>query len=145
MNIQPDFKELLKLLEKHNVRYMIVGGYAVAFYGFPRFTIDLDIFYERSETNLERVKAALLAFGFSESDLDDALFLKGNIVKIGVEPVRVDLLNEIDGVGFAEAAAGAVRSSYDDATAVFIGREALVKNKRASGRPQDLADLENLT
>ena len=92
MNIQPHFKELLKLLEENDVQYMIVGGYAVAFYGFPRFTKDLDIFYKLDHVNIPRIKKTLEMFGFPSSDLVDDLFLRGNIIKIGIEPIRIDLL-----------------------------------------------------
>ena len=143
MNIQPHFKELLKLFEENKVSYMIVGGYAVAFYGYPRFTKDLDLFYELSQANISRIKKALLAFGFAEADLGSSLFSQGNIIKIGVEPIRIDLLNQIDGISFFDAVANVVNGNYDDLRVQFIGREDLLKNKRASGRPQDLADLDH--
>ena len=144
MNIQPDFKELLKLLKENNVRYMIVGGYAVAWYGHPRFTKDLDIFYHPDAENVARLKMTLVQFGFPEEDLGPHLFLPGNIVKMGLEPVRIDLLNEIDGVSFNEAEPDVTQGVYDDIPVQFIGKEALIKNKRASNRLQDLADIEKL-
>ncbi|CAM2009986.1 nucleotidyltransferase domain-containing protein [Acanthopleuribacter pedis] len=97
MNIQHHFKELLALLEKNQVEYVVVGGYAVAYHGHPRFTKDIDIFYRRDDENLEKLKSSLVVFGFRLEDLDERLFEFGNIVKIGVEPSRIDLLNEIDG------------------------------------------------
>ena len=144
MNIQPHFKELLKLLEENNVQHMIVGGYAVAFYGFPRFTKDLDIFYKLEEANISKLKKALESFGFPKSDLVDELFLEGNIIKIGIEPVRIDLLNDIDGVRFDDAAPSVVMGSYDDLETPFIGRADLIANKKTSARLQDLADVARL-
>ncbi|MCK5737002.1 MAG: nucleotidyltransferase [Spirochaetaceae bacterium] len=145
MNTQPDFEELLKLLEENNVDYMVIGGYAVAFYGYPRFTKDIDILYNLEEDNINRIKKSLSAFGFSEVDLPYDLFSeKGNIIKFGIEPVRIDLLNEIDGVEFSKIADDRVRGRYGKVEISFIGRKDLISNKRASGRIQDLADIEKL-
>jgi len=145
MNTQPVFEELLKLLEENNVEYMVVGGYAVAFYGYPRFTKDIDILYNLEKDNINKIKSSLIAFGFSEKDLPDELFTeKGNIIKFGIDPVRIDLLNEIDGVYFGEIAAGRVRGRYGKIEISFISKKDLIINKRASGRAQDLADIENL-
>lgn len=145
MNTQPDFEELLRLFEKNKVAYMVVGGYAVAFYGFPRFTKDIDIYFLRETQNIERIRSALIQFGFAEHALPERLFEEpGNIVKFGVEPIRVDLINEIDGVNFEDIAPRAVRGRYGEIEISFIGKKDLIKNKEASGRAQDLADLENL-
>ena len=146
MNIQPDFEEFLKLLEKHNVDYMIVGGYAVAFHGFPRFTKDMDIFFESSSENIDRLRRAVVAFGFSEKDVPRDIFAqKGNMITFGVVPVRIDLVNDIDGVTFTEAKPNAVRGKYGQAEVTFIGREELIRNKRATPRARDKADVEELT
>lgn len=145
MNTQPDFEELLKLFEENKVSYMVVGGYAVAFYGYPRFTKDIDIFFLRDAKNIQRLKKALVRFGFSEKSLPDALFSKkGNIIKLGVEPVRVDLLNDIDGVEFKEILSRTVRGRYGSVEISFIGKNDLITNKEASGRMQDWADIEKL-
>jgi predicted nucleotidyltransferase len=91
MNIQQDFRELLKLLEDNSVKYLIVGGYAVAFHGFPRLTKDIDIFFENSRENAEKIFDCLVKFGFPENDLDVETFMtSGNIITFGVEPVRVE-------------------------------------------------------
>ncbi len=145
MNIQQDFQELLKLLEKHRVEYMIVGGYAVAFYGYPRFTKDLDVFYLLTPENVALLKKVLLEFGFKKSCLPDDLFENGNIIKIGIEPVRIDLLNEIDGVDFGTAKKSVVKGKYGDVEVIFIGKKDLIKNKKSTKRLQDKADLEKLT
>ena len=145
MNTQPDFEELLRLLEEHRVEYMIVGGYAVAFHGYPRFTKDIDIFYEASRENIERLRHALERFGFGPPELADDLFeMRGQIVTFGVVPVRVDLLNDIDGVSFAEALPHAVRGTYGQTQVTFIGREDLIRNKRSTPRAKDKADAEEL-
>ena len=129
MNIQPDFEELLQSLEKHHVEYMIVGGYAVAFHGAPRFTKDIDIFYNRNPANIERLRRALGEFGFSENSLPVDLFAeKGSVLTFGVPPVRVDLVNDIDGVTFDEARPNVVRGKYGRADAAFIGRQDVVRH-----------------
>lgn len=146
MNIQPDFEEFLRLLEEHRVDYMIVGGYAVAFHGFPRFTKDMDVFFEPSEANIARLRSALVGFGFQEDDVPCDLFIaKGNVLTFGVAPVRVDLVSDIDGVTYAEARPNAVRGKYGRTEVTFIGRDDLIRNKRATPRAKDKADVEELT
>ncbi len=146
MNIQPDFAAFLRLLEKHRVDYMVVGGYAVAFHGFPRFTKDIDIFFAAETDNIERLRAALVEFGFAEKELSGDLFTQqGNVLTFGVVPVRIDLLNQIDGVTFAEAKANAIRGKYGKVEVTFIGLADLLRNKRATPRMKDKADVEELT
>ncbi len=145
MNTHPDFEELFRLLEEHRVDYMIVGGYAVAFHGYPRFTKDVDIFFESSRENVTRLRSALMAFGFEREDLpEEAFAAPGNVLTFGEAPSRVDLLNAIDGVRYADAKANAVRGSYGSAQVTFIGRDDLIRNKRATTRPQDKVDAEEL-
>jgi len=145
MNIQPDFKELLRLLEKHKVEYMIIGGYAVAFFGYPRFTKDIDIFFEISKDNICNLMKALIEFGFPQNDLEENIFLsKGNVITFGVAPVRVDLLNEINGIEFSNAKGRRVRGKYGDVEVYFIGKEDLIKNKLSTDRLHDKADAEEL-
>jgi hypothetical protein len=145
MITQQHFEELLRLLEENNVEYVIVGGYAVAFHGYPRFTKDIDIFFRNSPDNIKKVIAALVLFGFPESDLPGSLFSDtGNIIQFGVSPLRVDIINEIDGVSFSEAFDNSVRGKYGSVEVNFIGRVQLIKNKKESGRPQDLVDAEKL-
>ena len=146
MNIQQDFKELLVFLEENKVDYMIIGGYAVAFHGFPRFTKDIDIFFEATPENVERIISALIAFGFSKKDLEQALFMtKGNVVTMGVAPVRVDFINEIDGIEFTEARTERIRGKYGDIDVFFIGKDHLLINKNATPRAKDKADVEELS
>jgi hypothetical protein len=123
---------------------MVVGGYAVAWYGHPRFTKDLDIFYKLEPENIQNLKRCLIQFGFSEEEFSAVLFKPGNIIKMGLEPVRIDLLNEIDGVTFEEAEPDLAVGNYDEVPVNFIGKASLIKNKRASNRLQDQADVEKL-
>lgn len=146
MNIQPDFKELLALLEKNQVDYMIVGGYAVAFHGYPRFTKDLDIFFRNTGDNISRIIEALCQFGFPEEDLSPDIFSEeGNIITFGVAPVRVDFINTIDGITFEEARKGRLRGKYGDIEVNFIGKTELTQNKLSTNRTQDKADAEKLS
>lgn len=145
MNIQPDFEEFLRLLEDHGVDYMIIGGYAVAFHGFPRFTKDIDVFYEASPANIERLCRALVQFGFAEKNVAAELFAqKGQIITFGVAPVRIDLVNDVDGITFQEARPQAVRGNYGRVTVTYIGLQELLRNKRATPRAKDKADVEEL-
>jgi hypothetical protein len=145
MNTQQDFEELLKLFEQNNVSYVIIGGYAVAFYGYPRFTKDIDIFFNAIDANIAKIKTALCTFGFSEDSLPDNLFTEdGNIIKFGIEPVRVDLLNKIDGIEYETVEKNTVRGKYGEIEVNFISKGDLIINKAASGRPQDLLDIEKL-
>jgi len=145
MNTHPDFQDFLKLLNDHRVEYMVVGGYAVAFHGYPRFTKDIDIFYRPSAENAERIRAALLSFGFQPETISIEMLLADNrITSLGREPLRIDLLNAIDGVTFEECLPGVVAGMYGDVPIPFIGMDALLANKRAANRPQDRVDVERL-
>ena len=131
MNIQQNFEELLRLLEDKSVKYLVVGGYAVAFHGFPRLTKDIDFFYDNSSENANKILSCLIAFGFPKSDLDIETFTtNGNIITFGVEPVRIDFINEISGVKFEEAWKNRIRGRYGAIEVNFIGRVDLIKNKQ---------------
>jgi hypothetical protein len=145
MNTQQDFEELLRLLEETKVEYLIVGGYAVAFHGFPRFTKDIDIYYNISSQNIQKLQKALLKFGFSSEDVPlDLFYTKGNIITFGVEPVRVDIINDISGVEFSDAWENKIRGRYGDVEVSFISKIDLIKNKQSTLRLQDKADVEKL-
>ncbi len=145
MNIHPDFEELLRLIEEHGIEYMIVGGYAVAYHGYPRFTKDIDLFFRMTSENALRLRQALVKFGFNEEDLPlDAFTTAGNVLTFGIAPARVDLLNEIDGVTFDEARPNAVRGRYGNVDVTFIGLADLVKNKNSTQRMKDKGDVEEL-
>lgn len=121
------------------------GGYAVAFYGYPRFTKDLDIFFKNADENITKLRKSLIEFGFSEQDIPEDLFKEpGNILQFGISPLQIDILNEIDGVTFDEAFSHLKRGRYGEIEVNFIGKAELLKNKETSGRPQDLADKDKL-
>ncbi len=145
MAVNPDFRDLFAALNAAGARYLLVGGYAVAFHAEPRFTKDLDVWTEPSGANAARVHQALQAFGAPLQDLtDDDLGRAGLVFQIGVPPNRIDIVTSIDGVEFAEAWPGHAETTYGDQAVPVIGRAELIRNKRASGRPQDLLDLEIL-
>jgi predicted nucleotidyltransferase len=145
MNTHPDFVELLRLLEENGVEYMIVGGYAVAYHGYPRFTKDLDIFFRVTEENITRIRTTLVAFGFREEDLPpNAFSAAGNVLTFGVAPVRVDQLNEIDGITYETAKDQIVRGTYGGVEVTFIGFDDLVRNKKSTSRTKDKGDVEEL-
>jgi hypothetical protein len=132
-------------LTARNVKAVVVGGYAIAFHAKPRFTKDIDIFIEPSADNARALLLALDDFGFGGLDLSVTDFTTpGRVVQLGVAPNRVDLVTAIDGVTFVEAWAGRVQGRFGSQTVFYLGKAELVRNKRAAGRPQDLADLEAL-
>ena len=145
MEIQPDYKELLELLNAHNVDYILVGAYALAFHGAPRFTGDIDIFVKPDPENAERILAVLQEFGFGSLDLDKSDFLQPDqVIQLGVPPVRVDLLTSLTNVPWQQAYLGKVKGAYGDVPVYFLGRKEFLANKKALGRKQDLADIEAL-
>jgi hypothetical protein len=145
MEIQQDFKELLELFNTHDVEYMIVGGYALAFHGAPRYTGDIDIFVKAEEENAVRVMAALNEFGFGSVGLTDADFKKlGQVVQLGVPPVRIDIITSLTGVSWDEAESERATGNYGDVPVFYIGRAQFISYKRAVGRKRDLADIEAL-
>lgn len=146
MTTHADFEDFFRLLNEHGVEYMIVGGYAVAYHGYPRFTKDIDVFYGNTRANAQRLQAALVAFGFQASSIPLDVIEKPNaVLSIGLEPVRIDLLNAIAGVLFEEAWPNVVAGRYGDAKVSFIGKEDLLRNKRSTGRQRDLGDVEELS
>jgi hypothetical protein len=145
MDIQPDFKELLALLNAKHVEFLIVGGYALAFHGAPRFTGDIDIFIRPTPENAARVLAALNAFGFQFPNLSEKDFLAPDqVIQLGVPPVRIDLMTSISGVSWEEANVSKTPGRYDDVPVYYIGLKEYIVNKKATGRQKDLADIEAL-
>jgi predicted nucleotidyltransferase len=145
VNLSPDFKEFLKLLKDHQVEYLLVGGYAVAYHGYPRATADMDIWIAVHPQNAQRLVAALKAFGFDISELSPELFLKeGQIIRMGVPPVRIEIVTSASGVHFEECYTARVVDELDGIEVDLIDLDHLKKNKKAAGRYKDLDDLENL-
>ena len=140
-----DFKEFLKLLNDHSVEYLLVGGYAVSFHGYPRPTGDMDIWIAVNPTNADKMVAVLRAFGFALPHLSPQLFLDtSNMVRMGMPPVRIEILNEISGVDFEECFERRDTTKVDEVAVNIISLDDLKRNKKASGRFKDLNDLENL-
>jgi hypothetical protein len=140
-----DFKEFIASLNANKVRYLIVGGYAVAFHGHPRYTKDLDVWIDRSPQNAARIVKALERFGFGSLDLKaDDFLVPDQIIQLGLPPNRIDVLTTLAGVDFRSCYAARVKAKIGGMTANFIDLKNLKKNKEAVGRTQDLADLENL-
>ncbi len=145
MEIQPDFKELLELFNAHKVKYLIVGGYALAFHGAPRYTGDIDIFVSPDAKNAIRILKALDEFGFGSVGLtEEDLKTPNKVVQLGFPPVRIDIITSISGVSWDDAFKKHEQGEYGDIPVNYIGKEHYVANKRASGRKKDLADLEAL-
>lgn len=141
-----NFADFLRSLNARGVEYLVVGGYAVGYHGFVRATGDLDVFVRSSPQNAESLLAAFKDFGFDVPELTPAVFLEpGKIVRIGVPPLRLEVMNEISGVTFDDCFGKRAEEVIDGLRVCFIDRESLLLNKRAAGRPKDLADVEALT
>lgn len=145
MKLTPDLKEFFQLLNDNEVRYLIVGGYAVAFHGHPRYTKDIDIWIWINPENAERVVQTLKDFGFASLGLEESDFLEPEtIIQLGYAPNRIDLIMGVPGVDFEESYNSRVDDNIDGVRLSFIDLENLKKAKKASGRLQDLADIESL-
>lgn len=146
METSKDFEEFLKLLNLSNVRYLVVGGYAFAIHARPRFTGDMDIFIDSEEHNAKTVLEVLERFGLGNAGITlEDLTKPDRVIQLGYPPLRIDLLTSISGVTFLSAWDNKVVGRYGKQTVYFIGKEDLIKNKKASGRKRDLLDLEDLT
>ena len=145
MKLQNDLREFIELLNSHAVDYLIVGGHAVAYHGYPRYTGDIDVFVRASRENALKLVAALAAFGFGQVGLDADTFTESEkVVQLGRPPNRIDILTSISGVSFETAWDGRIGADLDGVPVCFIGRADLVANKRAAARQKDLADLEEI-
>lgn len=144
-SLNPDFKEFLTLLLDENVEFVLIGGYAVAYHGYPRFTGDMDILLSRSTENATKVLKVLGRFGFGSLQITNSdLETEGNVIQLGFPPVRIDLITSIDGVENSELFHGRIEGDFYGLKVPIIAKEHLIRNKRATGRVQDLLDLENL-
>jgi hypothetical protein len=145
IELHPDFKDFLRLLSFHNVRYMLVGGYAVGYHGYPRATGDMDIWIETSGSNSKQIASVFREFGMPSETISEELFLEANkVIRMGVPPVRLEVITSASGVDFNECYVNRKVIEIDGIPVNFISLEDLKKNKHAAGRHKDLEDLEHL-
>ncbi len=145
MRLHHDLREFVGLLNAHRVEYLVVGAFCLALHGRPRFTGDLDIFIASTKRNADRMLAALRAFGFGKIGLRRGDFLKtGQVIQLGVAPHRIDLLTGLDGVNFRSEWRRRQRTRLDGIPCWFLSRAGLIRNKLATGRPQDIVDVGSL-
>ena len=140
-----DFKEFLQLLNLKKIEYLVIGGYAVGYHGYPRATGDLDIWIGIGEQTAMKMVEVLKDFGFNPPELQKELFLKEQkVIRMGVPPMRLEILTSIDGVSFKTCYDNRIIVDFGDLAVNFISKDDLLINKRASGRPQDLVDFDKL-
>ena len=140
-----DFLDLLRAFIDHNVRFLIVGAYALGVHGRPRATGDLDVWVDPTPENAVKVMSALEQFGAPTVEVSAEDFSRPGIVfQMGLPPLRIDVLTELTGLTFSEAWSTRTRAAFGPITADVIGRDAFIKNKRATGRARDLGDIEAL-
>ncbi len=146
LTLPPDFKEFLKLLKEHNVRYLLIGGYAVGYHGYARATDDMDIWVAIHPDNAQKLVSVLKMFGFDHPDLKPDLFLQEKkILRMGFPPMRLEITTSISGVEFDECYRSRIMDTLDEVEVNLIDLENLKKNKKASGRTKDIADVEQLS
>ena len=144
MKVHPDFDEFLSLLNQHNVQFVIVGAYALAFHGQPRATGDIDIWIRPVAENAKALLNVLYEFGFGELDISEEDLISGKIIQLGYPPVRIDLITTLDGLTNEEIWNVCEAGKFGEHDVFYIGRDAFIKNKLAIGRHKDLADVEML-
>ena len=145
INLEKDIIEFIELCNKHEVKYLVIGGYAVSIHGHPRSTKDIDVCIEMSERNASKMVQVINDFGFGSLQLNKDDFLKrDSIVQLGFPPLRIDILNDLDGVPFEEAWENRKVVSFEKVLVNFIGYNDLLIVKQKTGRPQDMADVDNL-
>lgn len=145
IELNRDWNEFLCALIAHRVRFVMIGGHAVAAHGEPRLTEDLDVFVEPAPPNARRLRAALVEFGFGAAAPPvELLAARDKVFMLGRKPWRIDILTGIDGVTFREAWNSRVEAEFQVSPLFVIGRSALIKNKRAAGRAKDLVDAARL-
>ena len=144
-SLTKDFREFLQCLNARGVEFLVIGGHAVAFYGYPCATADLDVWIAVSEANALRIVEALKNFGFQVPDLNADLFLREDrIIRMGVAPNRIEIQTGIDGVTFSQCYPRRVTAELDGVSVGFISLDDLKANKAACGRHKDMADLDHL-
>jgi predicted nucleotidyltransferase len=146
MILEKDFEDFIVLLNKYQVEYMVIGGYALMFHGKPRYTGDLDIWIAISDQNAQKTLSVIKDFGMASLGLTKDDFLKPGIInQIGYPPLRIDILNEIDGIEFAQAKTNVQLVTMDNGVTInYIGVQDFIKNKKATGREQDIADIKEI-
>jgi hypothetical protein len=145
MEVQKDFKELLELLNRHEAKYVIVGAYALAFYGHPRYTGDLDILIAPEIDNANKIINAIKEFGLVLKNLKAEDFLiSERVIQLGISPLRIDILTSLTGLTWKQVFSNKMQGEYAGVPVYFIGKEELKINKKALGRHKDLADLESI-
>jgi len=145
MEVEKDFKELLELFNANKVEYVIVGGYALAFHGAPRYTGDIDLLVKSEQDNAQKILNALKDFGFAALDLSINDFSSPEkVVQLGIPPVRIDIITSITGVTWEQIEPNRVKGTYSDVPVYYIGKQEFIINKKAISRHKDLADIEAL-
>lgn len=145
ISLPPDFSEFLKLLQDHKVKYLLVGGYAVGYHGYVRATGDMDIWFEKDNENAKKLVNVLQNFGFNTNELSLDLFLKPDkVIRMGVPPIRIELMNAISGVEFSQCYDDRIEETWNGVNVNILSLDKLKANKKASGRLKDLSDLEHL-
>ena len=145
LTLPPDFKEFLKLLKEHEVRYLLIGGYAGGYHGYARATEDMDIWVAIHPENARKIVSALKSFGFDDPAITSELFLqKPKIIRMGFPPMRLEITTSVSGVEFDECYRSRIVDEFDGVEVNVIDLENLKTNKKASGRAKDIADVEKL-
>lgn len=145
MVLDKDFKEFIELLNEHKVKYLVIGGYAVNYHGYPRYTKDIDFWIWLTSDNIKKLLQTVTNFGFGSLGLTEQDFSSPeNIVQLGFEPYRIDLLVDVEGLNFQECFTKRKEVEVDDINVHFLGLDDLIKAKKIAGRLQDLADAEQL-
>jgi len=145
MSLSKDLREFIECLNSNEVEYLVVGALAVSWHGFPRYSADVDFLISPTETNGARVLKAIRQFGFGSLDITlEDLTSPGKVIQLGREPNRIDLMTSVTGVPFDEAWQSRVSGVLDGQSVQFIGRDALIRNKVATGRAKDRIDAEEL-
>lgn len=146
IRLPADFRDFLKLLNSHHVEYLLIGGYAVCYHGYYRNTADMDIWIAATPENAVRMVQLIRDFGFDTPQLKEGIFLeKGRIIRMGIEPTRIEVLTGITGCEFTECYRNRVEASLDGTPVKVIGLQDLIKNKRTAGRLKDLTDVQKLS
>lgn len=145
IHLPPDFREFFQLLNSHKVKYLVIGGFAVSYHGYPRATGDIDVWIAIHPTNAKKIVNSLKEFGFIDPTINSELFLTDNkIIRMGVPPLRIEILTTISGVQFEDCYKKRIKANVEGIQINFISLEDLKRNKKESGRHKDLNDLENL-